>query len=278
MEEILSYSFVQRAILAAILSGISCGLIGTYMVTRKLLFLGGGITHSSLGGIGLAYFAGFSTTLGALIFAIMSALGIEHLTSRARSGRLKISEDSATSVVWSAGMALGVIFIFLTPGYAPNLMSYLFGSLLLTTTEQLLYLAAFNVAVIALYALLGRAILFMSLDKEYAASQGLPVRLLNTIMLMVLAIGIVVNIRILGIMLMLSMLTIPVLIARVFSQRYYKIVALSSIIATICALCGLLFSYLYDIPSSAVSIASLLILLIASISIRRLTMAKGSRS
>ncbi len=277
MEDILSHPFFVRAIVAAILSGISCGLIGTYMVTRKLLFLGGGITHSSIGGIGLAYFAGFSTTLGALIFAIASALSIENLTSRARSGRLKISEDSATSVIWSAGMAIGVIFIFLTPGYAPNLMSYLFGSLLLTTNEQLLYLALFNLGVILLYCLIGRAILYIALDSQYAASQGLPVRFINTLMLIILAVGIVVNIRILGIMLMLSMLTIPVLIAKSISQRYFRIVTISSIVATLSALFGLTFSYLYDIPSSAVSIITLVILLILTLTIRRLT-ASRSRS
>lgn len=225
------------------------------MVTRRLLFMGGGITHSSLGGIGLAYFLGFNTTVGALIFAVASAFGIDMLSSRARSGRISMSEDSAVSIVWSAGMALGIIFIALTPGYAPNLMSYLFGNMLFTTVDQLISLAIFDILVIGLFALYGRAILYAAMDSEYAKSQGLPVRAINIVMLVVLAVAIVFNIKVLGIMLMLSVLTIPTLVARQLSSRYFTITVLSAIVAVFSLLCGLVLSYLYDLPSSAISIA-----------------------
>ncbi len=242
------------------------------MVTRRLLFMGGGITHSSLGGIGMAYYFGFSTTLGALIFAVLSAFGIEYMSSmgRHRSSTRRISEDSATSVVWSGGMAVGVLFIFLSPGYAPNLMSYLFGNLLMTSHEQLLYLLIFNVTVIALFAFYGRAIISCAVDSEFAASNGLPVRVVNIFMLVMLAVGIVLNIRMLGLMLLLSMLTIPVLVARLISQRYYVVCALSAVVAVISALFGIFFSYIYDVPSSAVSIVVLVALLGITALVRRI--------
>lgn len=235
------------------------------MVSRRLLFLGGGITHSSLGGIGLAYWAGFDPIVGALIFAIASAFGIDYLSSPAnRSRRSKISEDSATNIVWSAGMAVGVVFIFLTPGYAPNLMNILFGNLLLVSTSQILWLLSFDVLLILVMVLFGRAIIYSAADSSYAASQRVPVRLINMLMLILLAIAIVLNIRILGIMLMISMLTIPVLVARMFSHNYTKIVAISSLVATISAILGLICSYLYDVPSSATSVVVLVAIMIIS--------------
>ncbi len=270
MQEILTYTFIQNAILAAVLSGVCCGIVGTYMVTRRLLFMGGGITHSSLGGIGLAYYLGFSTTLGALLFAICSALGIDLLSRKARSGHLSISEDSAVSVVWSAGMALGIIFIFLSPGYAPNLMSYLFGNILFTSTSQLWWLLVFDLVLLGVFAVFGRVILYSALDEEYSRAQGLPVRTINLLMLVVLSVAIVLNIRILGIMLMLSMLTIPTLVAQTLSSKYYKITAISALIAIVSVIVGLVVSYLYDLPTSAISIAILVVLLIAGTIKKRL--------
>lgn len=262
MLDILSYTFIQNAICAAILSGICCGIIGTYMVSRRLVFLGGGITHSSLGGIGLAYWAGFDTTLGALVAAIISAFTIDHLASPARRKKGLLSEDSATSVVWSAGMAIGVIFIFLTPGYAPNLMTFLFGNLLLTSTSQIVWLAIFDLTLILVFTIFGRLIVYTALDAGYSASQRIRVKLINIAMLILISVAIVLNIRILGIVLMISMLTIPVIVAMNFARRYRAITIVSSALATIAAMAGLALSYILDIPSSATSVVLLVALLI----------------
>ncbi len=253
--DILEFGFIQNAILAALLSGVSCGIIGSYMVSRRLLFLGGGITHSSLGGIGLAYWLGFSTTFGALLFAILSAFGIDRIS---RGGgvlrRFNISEDSAVSLIWSGGMALGVVFIFLTPGYAPNLMTYLFGNLLLTTSEQLLWLFVFDIFLVLLFTFFGKSILYCAMDCEYSRSQGMSTVLVNTVMLIVLSIGVVLNIMSLGVMLLLSMLTLPVLLAKLFSGSYWRIMILSCLFAIVGGLLGLWLSYLYDLPTSAISV------------------------
>lgn len=270
MIEILQYSFIQNAIAAAILSGICCGIVGSYMVARRLVFLGGGITHSSLGGIGLAYWAGFDTTLGALAAAIISAFSIDYLASPAKQSKSAMSEDSATSIIWSAGMALGVIFIFLTPGYAPNLMTFLFGNLLLTTTSQILWLGIFDLVLIVSFAVFGRLIVYTALDAGYSASQRVNVRMINILMLIVISVAIVLNIRILGIVLMISMLTVPVIVAKTIARRYRAITMISSALAIVAALAGLVLSYLFDIPSSATSVVMLVALLIVSRAIKLL--------
>ncbi len=259
MSEILGYTFFQHALIGAVLGGVACGVVGTYMVCRRMLFLGGGITHSSLGGIGIAHYLGLSTTLGALVFAILSAFGIHSLSSRSKK-RKATSEDSAISVVWSAGMSVGIIFLFLTPGYAPNLMTYLFGNLLLTSSEQLVYLALFDFGLILLFALWGRSIIFAAMDSEFAASQGIRVKFINCVMLVVMSLCVVLCISILGIMLLLSMLTLPVLVARQFSHSYGCITLLSCLFATLSAIAGLFISYIVDVPTSPVIVGVLVVL------------------
>lgn len=249
MADILSYSFIQNALIAALLSGLSCGIIGTYIVTRRLVFLSGGITHSSLGGIGIAYWAGLNTTAGALVFAVISAFGIDYLGSKG-----KLREDTAIGILWSLGMAIGVLFIFLTPGYAPNLMSFLFGNLLLTPSAYLVWLGVFDAVLVLIFALFYRIIFYTALDSSYAASQRTRTRAINLAMLILISVAIVLNIKTIGIVLLISMLTIPTAIAAVFSNRFAVIMAWASVIAITSTVAGLVLSYAYDIPSAAVSV------------------------
>ena len=132
MIKILSYDFFTNALMAAFLSALLCGIVGTYIVSRRMVFISGGITHASFGGIGIAYYLGLNPVLGAVVFGVLSALGIKTLSERS-----KIREDTAIGVLWSVGMAIGIIFIFITPGYAPNLMSFLFGNILTVTKSDL---------------------------------------------------------------------------------------------------------------------------------------------
>lgn len=253
MLEILEqYNFLVNASLAAILSGLACGLVGSYIVARRLVFLSGGITHSSFGGIGIAYYMGWNPILGALIFAILSALGIEYM-----SGKGKLTEDSAIGILWSLGMAIGIIFVFLTPGYAPNLMTFLFGNILLVSSENLWSLLALDALLLTCFALFYRPIIYAALDSEYAKAARMPVSAISYSMMVLLAITIVLNIKVIGIMLLISLLTMPVAIVSTATHNLKKIMALSSIVAAAATLMGILASYHINIPSSATTIVIL---------------------
>lgn len=258
MENLLNlfdFGFFRNAFLAAILASITCGMIGTYIVSRRIVFISGGITHASFGGIGMGYYFGFDPIFGAIIFGILSALGIEFFTRKA-----DLREDSAIAMLWSLGMALGIIFIFLTPGYAPNLMSYLFGNILTVTKMDLVYLSLLTLFVGAFMIIFYRMILFVSFDEEFALTNNVPVRLFNAILISLVALTIVLNIRVVGIILVMSLLTIPQAIANLFTKRFDLMMIASIIIGFIGSMAGLVFSYFYDIPSGAAIIFTLVVL------------------
>lgn len=253
--ELFSYEFFQKAFLAAVFASISCGIIGGYIVSRRIVFISGGITHASFGGIGLAFFLGFNPLLGAVLFAVMSALGIQFFTKVA-----EIREDSSIAIWWSLGMALGIIFVFLTPGYTPNLMSYLFGNILTVTSEELWWMFLLNVIIIAFFTLFFRKVLYIAFDEEYARTAGLPVALYNYLTMTLIALTVVLNIRVVGIILILSLLTIPQASANLFTKDFKRLLILSSVFAFIGTISGLFISYFLDIPSGAAIIFTLVII------------------
>jgi zinc transport system permease protein len=246
MEGILSYDFVLHALEAAFLASITCGFIGAYIVARRMVFISGGITHASFGGIGLGYFLGINPIVSAAIFSILSAFGI-----RLVSKQTDIREDSAIGILWSFGMAVGIIFIYLTPGYAPNLMSYLFGSILTVTPTDLAFMGILAAVTVSIFLLFYRTILFISFDEEYARSHNAPVETFNYLMLTLVALVIVINIRVAGIILVISYLTIPQSTANLFVNDLKKIIILSMIISFTGSITGLFLSYYWNIPSGA---------------------------
>lgn len=255
--EIFQYKFLGNAALACLLTGVACGIIGTYVVCRRLVFLSGGITHASFGGIGMAYYFGANPILGALVFAVLSAMGIETLSARGR-----IREDSAIGLLWSLGMAIGIIFIYLTPGYAPNLMSFLFGNILSVTSEDILWMGLTDVVILSVFALFYRPILYTAFDREYARCQHMPTRLVSYLMSALVAVTIVISIRVVGIVLLISLLTIPAVIAGSLTKTFYKMALYASLIASLCAFAGLYVSYRSNIPSGASTIFVLTLTLI----------------
>lgn len=252
---LFNFGFFRNAFLAAIVASITCGIIGTYIVSRRIVFISGGITHASFGGIGMGYYFGFDPILGAIAFGILSALGIEFFTKRA-----DLREDSAIAMLWSLGMALGVIFIFLTPGYAPNLMSYLFGNILTVSKGDLIYLFILAVFVIGFFLTFYRMIIFVSFDEEFALTNNAPVRLFNALLISLVALTIVLNIRVVGIILVMSLLTIPQAIANLFTKRFDIMMIYSILFGFVGSIAGLAFSYIYDIPSGAAIIFTLVVL------------------
>ena len=249
IRELFEFRFLGNAALACLLAGIACGIIGTYIVCRRLVFLSGGITHASFGGIGIAYYLGLNPIAGAGVFAVLSALSMEAL-----SQRMKIREDSAIGILWSVGMAVGIIFVALTPGYAPNLMSFLFGNILTITQTDLIAMIALDIVLLVVFTLFYRPILYIAFDRNYARTQGLPVTLINSVMMVLVALTIVLSIRLVGIVLLISLLTIPPVIVNSVSRSYRKITVWSVLIAALGTFTGLFISYQTNIPSGASTI------------------------
>lgn len=253
---ILTYDFLRDALLAALLSGIACGIVGTYVVARRMVFLSGGITHASFGGIGIAYHFGLNPIGGALVFAVLSALGIEWAGAKG-----KIREDSAIGIVWSVGMAVGLLFIFTTPGYAPNLMSFLFGDILTVSHSNIIALAVLVGALLLVMALFSRPIIYSAFDREFAKSQGVRADLILAIMTVLTSVAIVLSIRIVGIVLLISLLTIPPVIASCFTKSYSKIVLWASVFAVVGNIVGIYVAWKIDFPVGATTIILLAVVL-----------------
>ena len=244
--ELLHYTFFQHALLGSLFASIACGIIGTYIVTRRLVFISGGITHASFGGIGLGLYADISPLLSAAIFSVLSSFGVEWL-----SKRKDMREDSAIAVFWTFGMAVGIIFSFLAPGFTPDLSAFLFGNILTITPTDILLLAILSVLLILFFTLFLNPIICIAFDREFACSQRIPVALFEYILMMFIALTIVACLRMVGIVLVISLLTIPQMTANLFSHRFHRIIWLSIGIGYLSCLGGLLISYYLNVPSGA---------------------------
>ncbi|MDR2917187.1 MAG: metal ABC transporter permease [Tannerella sp.] len=256
--DILQYTFFQNALWASLLIAIACGIVGTYIVSRRIVFISGGITHASFGGLGIGFYLGIDPVLSALGFAVLSAFGVEYLS---HSGDYKrIREDSVIAAIWSLGMAIGVIFIFLTPGYTPNLSAYLFGNILTVSKTDILWMFILSVVLISVYLLGKRIIVYTAFDRDFARTQGLPVRFVEYMMMLFIAATIVLSIRLIGIMLLMSLVTIPQMTANMFTSNYNKITIISCILGFIGCVSGLFLSYFFNIPSGAFIILVLITL------------------
>lgn len=264
-ENILQYDFILKGLLGAIFASITAGLAGTYIVSRRMVFLSGGITHASFGGIGIGYFAGINPVICAAVFGILSALGVEYL-----SVRQKIREDSAIGILWAFGMAIGIIFIYLTPGYTPNLMSYLFGSILTVTNTDIIALGIMSVILILYFGIFYRTILYISFDEVFARTYSSYVDIFKYLTTSLMALTIVLNIRMAGVILVLSLLTIPPNIAMIFTRVYYKIIIWSVIAGFIGTAAGYVISYSAGVPVGATIIFTLVILWVIAKGIKHL--------
>lgn len=262
---IFEYRYLTNAVIACLLSGVTCGIIGTYIVARRMVFLCGGITHASFGGLGIAFYLGANPILGAMIFAIMSALGIEYSSSRS-----KIRHDSAIGIIWGVGMAIGALFISLRPGYTSgDMASFLFGSIVTVTNGDILALAVLALLLLVAAAIWHRPIMYVAFDKEFARSLGVRVDLISYVMAVATAITIVLSIRVMGIILLISLLTMPVVGANMLSKSYTKIAPIAVAIAVVGGVLGIALSYYTDAPSgpSIIFVLAIAILIIKLLSL-----------
>ena len=246
MLEVLQYDFRQNALIAGVLISIAAGIIGSLVVVNKITFLTGGIAHSSYGGIGLAIYLGLPVLFGATVFAVLTAVIIAIITLNNRN-RI----DAIIGMMWASGMAIGIIFVDLTPGYNVDLMSYLFGSIIAVSNDDLIYMTALDIFIVSTVVFFYKQILAVSYDSEFATLRGINVKFFYTLILILAALCAVAAIKAVGLILVIALLTIPTYLAESFASRLSTMMVISSILATIFTILGLVVSYIYDISSGA---------------------------
>lgn len=264
----LEYQFFINALIGVVLISAAAAVIGTYVVARRLVAVAGGITHSCFGGLGLGCYLGVSPMAVAGVFAVASALGVEWLSTRQR-----LREDSAIAVIWAVGMAIGVLFVFLTPGFVPELNSFLFGNILTISALDLWIFGAYLVVLAAFFLWQRRAIVACAFDVDFATVSHLPVRAINTTMIILVSVCIVLTIRLVGVMLLMSMLSLPQLTAEVYAHRFNRIMGISVVVSLLCSVGGLLLGTVVDVPCSAL----IVIVMAAAFFLARLSAGLRSR-
>lgn len=255
MIEILKYTFFQNALIGILLISISAAIIGTYVVTRRMVFISGGITHACFGGLGLGYYIGTSPIFMASIFAIISGVGVEWVARKQQ-----VREDSAIAVIWALGMAIGTLFIFLTPGYVPELTSFLFGSILTISHSDLIIFLSYTIILVGFFIIFYKQIIACAFDRDFARVASIPEGFINYSMTILIAVCIVLTIKLIGVMLLMSLFTLPQMISEIFYKRYSSMIYASVAISAFSGLSGLLLSYHLNVPSSATIVITLVIL------------------
>jgi zinc transport system permease protein len=242
----LQFDFMRNALLAGLLVSIACGIIGTFVVVNRIVFISGGIAHAAYGGIGLGYFLGFNPLLGAMAFALVAALAMGWVERKTQQ-----RADTIIGVMWAIGMALGIIFIDLTPGYKADLMSYLFGSILTVPQEDLTLMLLLDVIIGGIATVFYKELLAISFDPVYAVTRNVPVDGLYLMLVGAIALTVVMVMQVVGLIMVIALLTIPPAIAAQFVQDLQQMMLLSSILGILFTIIGLLLSYFLNLTSGA---------------------------
>ncbi|MFA4915475.1 MAG: metal ABC transporter permease [Syntrophales bacterium] len=243
MGNILSYEFMQNAVLTGIMASIVCGVIGPFIVTKRMVFISGGLSHTAFGGLGIAYWLGVKPLYGATAFVLLSAGIIGNLKEK--------MSDLFIGILWAVGVAIGIIFIHMTPGYTPDLMTFLFGNILMIPRTDVIITFILVLIVTLTVFIFYRGFVTITLDEEYARARKLPVKALNMALIILIALSIVTLIQVVGIILVIALLTIPVAVAGEMSLNFKQIIWLSIGFGIIFCLSGLFISYLLELPSGA---------------------------
>lgn len=247
------YPFMLHALLTGLLASVACGIVGTYIVSRKITYIAGGIAHSVLGGMGVAHYLqvvygwkAFDPLYGAIVAALISA-GIIGWTSL----RMREREDTIIGAVWAIGMAVGIIFIAKTPGYSEDLMSYLFGNVLMVTQRDLLVIASLDGLVLIISILFYNQLLAVCFDEEFARIRGVNVEFFYLLLLGLTALTVVILTTVVGIILVIALLTLPVAIAGRFTRTLWHTMFLSTVLIMFFTTAGLAVSYIPGLPAGA---------------------------
>jgi len=250
MVDLLAYDFLRNAVLVGLLASVLCGIVGTFVVVKRLVFLAGGVAHAAFGGLGICYFLGADPRVGAVVTALVAGLA---LANPGRTGPLARargrSDDALIGILWAAGMALGVVFLAKVPGYAPNLMAYLFGDILTVGSADVLLTAGVVIAVVVFLLLFFKESVAVAFDEEYAAVQGVPVRRVRIVLMVLTALTVVFLLQLVGLILVIALLTIPPVVALRLARSFPAVIGLAIGIGVVMTEGGLALSYVYDLPS-----------------------------
>lgn len=257
--ELFSYEFFRNALIGITLIAVASSVIGTYIFARRLVAIAGGITHACFGGLGLGYFTGINPIVMAGMFAVGSSVGVEWMSSRH-----SVREDSAIAVIWSLGMALGVLFVFLTPGYVPELNAFLFGNILTISQSDIITFAIFTAVLIAFVAAFYNKIVVCAFDRDFARVSGLRTGLINTAMTVFTAIAIVLTIKLVGVMLLMSMLSLPQMIAETRYHQLNRLMVASAVVSVVCCVGGLFASCYIEVPCSALIVIIMAVMFVVA--------------
>ncbi len=249
MPEIFNYDFMMNAIYACILASIACGIVGSYVVVKRIVFISGGISHTAYGGIGLGYFLGFNPLYGAIGFSLLTAGFLSVMRKKKRQ-----HEDTIIGILWAFGMAVGILFVNLTPGYSSNLMSYLFGNILTVPKSELVMMFSLDVVILLLVLIFFREFQAITFDEEFARTLGLPVDRLYLLLLVIIALTTVLLIKLVGIILVVALLSIPPAISIKFVKSIKQMMIMSVLLGLLFTLSGLFLSYYLNLSSGAVII------------------------
>lgn len=242
----LQFEFIRNALMAGILVSIACGIIGTFVVINRIVFISGGIAHSAYGGIGLGYFFGFNPVVGAMIFAVISALSMGWVEKKTEQ-----RADTIIGVMWAIGMAIGIILIDLTEGYKADLMSYLFGSILTVPSQDLMIMLVLDLVIILMVFLCYKELVAISFDPVFATTRNLPVNIFYLMLITAIALTVVMVMQVVGLIMVIALLTIPAAIAVQFIQDLKQMMFISSILGTTFVIIGLSLSYVFNLTSGA---------------------------
>ncbi len=268
---ISEYTFLQNAIIACLLASVGCGVIGSYVVVKKISFLTGGIAHSVLAGMGMAYFYNVSPIMGAMIAAIISSILIGWINLR-----WKENEDVLIAAFWSSGMAIGILFLSRTPGYNVDLMSYLFGNILLITDEDLWLMLLLDMSVLTIVLVYYKQFLVSVFDEEFARLRGINTEFFYILLLCLISITIVILIQLVGLILVIALLTLPAAIANQYVTSLYKMFFLSIVICVTISISGVAISYEPDFPTGSVIVLLACVSYFVSVFIKRFLNRKSS--
>lgn len=270
--EWLAGGFLNRAVAAVLLASVACAVVGPYVVARRVGHLAGGIAHIALGGIGVAMAIGAPPLLGAGIASIAGALVIALLTLRGLQG-----EDTVVNALWATSMAGGILLISMTPGYNVDLLSYLFGKVLLVTPRDLIILLALDVLLVGLVLSGGRLLTAVCFDEEFARTRGLPTGALYLALLVIVALTVVALVRVAGLVLVIALLTLPAATAALFSRSLTTTMLLSAGLGMAASLGGLAVSFAADVPSGVTIVLLAGLMYGAGLGLHRIQTWRGAR-